>query len=233
MKVIFLQDVTNVARAGDLKDVADGYARNFLFPKKLAVLATPGELRKLELWRQSEERRQAVLEQEAEVLAQELRGVTVALKARAGAKDRIYGSVTNAAIAKEIKRLTGHDIDKHNIELEEPIRELGSHEVSIRLTRNVTATVNVLVEQKEEEEEGKEKKEKEKAKEPKKKKEEKAVEEKEQEQEPEPEPETELQEQEPELKPELELEPEPEPETQTEMQEQEPEPVSEEEEEKE
>ena len=171
MKVVFLQDVPNVASAGEVKKVANGYARNFLFPKKLAALATPAELQKLEYRRQADARRQAGLEQEAEALAEVLADLTVALKVRAGAKDRIYGSVTTAAIAKEIKRLSGHEIDKHNIELEEPIRELGSHQVAIRLTKNVTANVNVLVEAKEEEKEkepeGKEieKKEKEKGKE--------------------------------------------------------------------
>ncbi|TET75878.1 MAG: 50S ribosomal protein L9 [Dehalococcoidia bacterium] len=158
MKVIFLQDVPNVASAGEMKNVANGYARNFLFPKKLAALATPAELQKLESRHQADARRQVGLEQEAEALAQVLADLTVALKVRAGAKGRIYGSVTTAAIAKEIKRLSGQEIDKHNIEIEEPIRELGSHQVSIRLTKNVTANVSVLVEAKEEEKEkGKEK----------------------------------------------------------------------------
>ena len=159
MEVIFLQDVPNVASAGDVKTVANGYARNFLFPKKLAALATPAELQKLESRRQADAHRQAGLEQEAEALAQVLGDLTIALKVRAGAKDRIYGSVTTTAIAREIKRLSGHEIDKRNIELEEPIRELGSHQVPIRLTKNVTANVNVLVEAKEEKEKekGKEK----------------------------------------------------------------------------
>jgi large subunit ribosomal protein L9 len=162
MKVIFLQDVPSVASAGDVKTVANGYARNFLFPKKLAALATPAELKKLESRLQADARRQAGLEQEAEALAQVLGNLTIALKVRAGAKDRIYGSVTTAAIAKEIKRLTGHAIDKHDIELEEPIRELGSHQVPIRLTKNVTANVSVLVEAKEEEKEKEQEKEQEK-----------------------------------------------------------------------
>ena len=165
MEVIFLQDVPNMASAGDVKTVANGYARNFLFPKKLAVLATTAELQKLESRHQADARRQAGLEQEAEALAEVLADLTVALKVRAGTKDRIYGSVTTAAIAKEIKRLIGHEIDKHNIELEEPIRELGSHQVSIRLTKNVTANVNVLVEAKEEKEKEQEEEKKEKEKE--------------------------------------------------------------------
>ena len=225
MKVVFLQDVPSVAQAGEVKDVANGYARNFLFPKKLAALATPGEMRRLEDRQQSESRRQAVLEHEAEALAQELGGITVTLKVRSGTTGRIYGSVTNTAIAREIKRLTGHDIDKHVIELEEPIKVLGSHQVSLKLTRNVTATVNVLVEQKEEEaEEKKEKKPKEKVKaeEPKKKKKEKKpVADKETEPEEEPVAEEPAEEEEPEPEPELEQEeaeasaegePEPEPE---------------------
>lgn len=164
MRVIFVQDVPNVASAGDLKEVADGYARNFLFPKKLAIIATPAELQKLESRRQANARRQASVEQEAEALAQVLTDLTVALKVRAGTRDRIYGSVTSADIAKEIERLIGHEIDKRNIELEEPIRELGSYQVSIRLTKNVTANVSVLIEPEKEQEteaKGTEKKEKE------------------------------------------------------------------------
>jgi large subunit ribosomal protein L9 len=150
MKVVFLQDVPSVASAGTVKEVASGYARNFLFPKKLAALATASELKKLDSQREADARRQATLEQEAEALAQVLNGLDIALKVRAGTKGRIYGSVTNAAISKEIKRISGQDVDKHSIEIEEPIRELGSHQVSIRLTKNVSATVNVLVEPKEE-----------------------------------------------------------------------------------
>jgi large subunit ribosomal protein L9 len=156
MKVVFLQDVPNVASAGDVKKVADGYARNYLFPKKLAVLATPGEMKQLESRSQADARRQATVEQEAQAFAQVLEELTVAIKVRAGTKDRIYGSVTNAAIAKELKRLTGQNIDKHSIEIEQPIKVLGSHKVSVKLTKNVAAAVSILVEPKEVKEEEKE-----------------------------------------------------------------------------
>ncbi|UCG82895.1 MAG: 50S ribosomal protein L9 [Dehalococcoidia bacterium] len=156
MKVVFLQDVPNVASAGTVKKVADGYARNYLFPKKLAVLATPAEMQKLEARSLANARRQAEVEQEAQAFAQVLEELTVVLKVRAGTKDRIYGSVTNTAIAKEIKRLTGHDLDKHIIEIEQPIKVLGSHKVSVKLTKNVTAALNILVEPKEVKEEEKE-----------------------------------------------------------------------------
>ena len=145
MKVVFLEDVPDVAMAGDTKEVASGYARNFLFPKKLAVLATTAELQKVEARHKAEARRQERQEQEAEGVAEELGALTLTLKVRVG-KDRIYGSVTSTAIAREIKKLTGREIDKHTIELEKPIRQLGSHQVPIRLAKNVTASVNVIVE---------------------------------------------------------------------------------------
>ena len=146
MKVVFLQDVPNVARAGDVKDVADGYSRNYLIPKKLAVVATSAELNRLESQRKAEVRRQARTEQDAEAFAKVLQDTTVVLKMRAGTKDKLYGSVTSADIAKEIKKLTKQDIDKRKIELEEPIRDLGSHQISIKLTKDTTATVHVVIE---------------------------------------------------------------------------------------
>jgi large subunit ribosomal protein L9 len=154
MKVVFVEDVPNVASAGDVKKVADGYARNYLFPKKLAALATEAELRKLDSRHQAEKRREDSQEQEARALAQILEELTVNLKARAGTKNRIYGSITNAAIVKELKRLTGQSIDKHAVEIGEPIKELGEHKVAVKLTTNVSATVRVVVEAKEEAEKG-------------------------------------------------------------------------------
>ena len=147
MKVVFLQDVPNVARAGSVKEVADGYFRNFLLPRKLAAVATPAELQRLEVQRQSAARRDAKLEQDAEAFARVLQDTTVVLKMRAGTKEKLYGSVTSQDISREIKKLTKQDIDKRKIELTEPIRELGSHQVSIKLSKDVTAIVNVVVEQ--------------------------------------------------------------------------------------
>lgn len=146
MKVIFLEDVPNVASAGEVKDVKDGYCRNYLLPRKLAVVATPAELKKLEAHKEAAARRQDRLGKEAESLAQALEQLTINLKVRVGEEDRVYGSITSADIAKEIKGLSGHDIDKRKIELAEPIRELGTHQVPIKLSRDVTANVNVVVE---------------------------------------------------------------------------------------
>ncbi|MDY6893736.1 MAG: 50S ribosomal protein L9 [Chloroflexota bacterium] len=147
MKVVFLQDVANVANTDDVKEVANGYAKNFLFPRKLAVPATPAELQKVEARNQALARRETRSEQEAEALSQELANTNITIKVRTGAKDRLYGSITNADIAKEIKKLSGHEIDKRHIELQTPIRELGSYQIPIKLTKNVTATISVHIEQ--------------------------------------------------------------------------------------
>ena len=147
MKVVFLEDVPNVAKAGDIKEVADGYSRNYLIPRKLAVPATASELKKVEVLRASGARREAKTEKEAEAFANVLKDITVVIRMRAGTKDKLYGSVTSADIAREIKKLTKQDVDKRKIELPEPIRELGIYEVSVKLSKDVTATVNVVVEQ--------------------------------------------------------------------------------------
>jgi len=174
VKVVFLQDVPHVAKAGDVKDVADGYSRNYLLPKGLAVAATPAELKKLEVQKQANARREVRTEQEAEDFVKVLQDTTVVLKMRAGTKERLYGSVTTADIAREIKKLTKHDVDKHKIELAEPIRELGSHQVSIKLIKDIAATVNVVVEQEAEPETKPEKKQEKKPAKKKEKKEEAA-----------------------------------------------------------
>ena len=147
MKVVFLEDVPNVAKAGDIKEVADGYSRNYLIPRKLAVPATSSELKKVEVLRATGARREAKTEKEAEAFAKTLQNITVVIRMRAGTKDKLYGSVTGADIAREIKKLTKQDVDKRKIELPEPIRELGIYEVSVKLSKDVTATVNVVVEQ--------------------------------------------------------------------------------------
>ena len=147
MKVVFLEDVPNVAKAGDIKEVADGYSRNYLIPRKLAVPASSSELKKGEVLRAAGSRREAKTEKEAEAFAKTLQDITVVIRMRAGTKDKLYGSVTSADIAREIKKLTKQDVDKRKIEMGEPIRELGIYKVSVKLSKDVTATVNVVVEQ--------------------------------------------------------------------------------------
>ncbi len=142
MKVIFLQDVPRVAKAGDIKEVASGYGRNFLIPKKLAMLAKPG-VTVVELERQK--KATAQVHTEAARLAGELETKEITLKARVGVDERLYGSVTSADIADELESSFGLTIDKRKIELDEPIRQLGSYEITVRLAQDVVPKVRVTV----------------------------------------------------------------------------------------
>jgi large subunit ribosomal protein L9 len=141
MKVIFLQDVPNVAKAGEIKEVAAGYGRNFLIPRKLAALASPQATSQVRTSAQV----QAGTDQELVELAHKLEGKEVSLKARAGAKERLYGSITSADIAAGLEKVTGIAVDKRKIELEEPIRQLGSYELTIRLGKDITPKIKVSV----------------------------------------------------------------------------------------
>jgi large subunit ribosomal protein L9 len=146
MKVLLTETVDNLGSAGEIKKVADGYARNFLIPKGLAVPATEGALKQAELRRQAETRRQKREEVKAESLAGTLSQVTLTFQAKAGETDKLYGSITNADIAEALERETGQAIDKRKVELEEPIRELGSYYVPIKLLPDLAPRITVIVE---------------------------------------------------------------------------------------
>jgi len=151
MKVIFIQDVPNVARAGEVKEVASGYGRNFLIPKKLALPASSPAISVIEAQRKISTRNQQQTEAEVVELANQLDGREVFLKAQVGAKDRLYGSITNADVAAELESATGLVIDKKKIELAKPIHQLGSYEVTIRLAKDVIPKIKVTVTEEEKE----------------------------------------------------------------------------------
>ena len=144
MKVILSEDVANLGKMGATVNVADGYARNFLLPRKLAVRADSGSARQIEhetrVIRRREEKQRAVLA----ALAKTLEGVTVEIKARAGEEDKIFGSITTAHIADKLAEL-GHQIDRKTIVLEEPIKALGIFGVPVRLASGIEATIKVWV----------------------------------------------------------------------------------------
>jgi large subunit ribosomal protein L9 len=146
MRVLLIETVDNLGSAGQVKKVADGYARNFLIPKGLAVPVTAGTLKQAELRRQAEARRQQRAKVEAESLAKTLSQVTLTFQVKAGEKDKLYGSITNADIAEALEREIGQVIDKRKVELEEPIRELGSHYVPIKLLPDLAPRITVIVE---------------------------------------------------------------------------------------
>lgn len=149
MEVLLLKDVDQLGHAGDVKKVSDGYARNYLLPRGLAVMATPGAIKQAGQHREASARRQVRVASEAQSLAQALDGVTVNLKARAGEGDRLYGSITNANIAAALSTKIGREVDKRKIELEEPLRELGTHAVTVHLAPGAEAKVTVVVEREE------------------------------------------------------------------------------------
>ena len=152
MQVIFLEDIANVARAGDVKEVRTGYARNYLLPKKLAVAATAQEMARLESIRKAGLERQSKLKEGAQALAERLEGTSVVLKARSGPTGRLYGAITNAMVAQELSTLMDVEIDRRDVILEDAIHELGSFEAKVRLHPELMATVSLTVESMEEQE---------------------------------------------------------------------------------
>ena len=145
MRVVFLEDVQGVAQGGEVKEVKNGFARNYLIPKSLAVPATHNALQRVErLTRQAETDRLKRLK-DTRALAEELDGVQVNIEMRAGASGQLFGSVTTSIIADELSKLTDRKIDRRTVELAEPIRELGASDVTIRLLPEFDASVKVLV----------------------------------------------------------------------------------------
>ncbi|MFH1775534.1 MAG: 50S ribosomal protein L9 [Chloroflexota bacterium] len=145
MRVIFLQDVLNVAKAGEVKDVADGYGRNYLIPLKLAMLANAPAVGLEKARREIATSTQARTEASLAEMAEQADGVEITLEARAGAKDRLYGSITSADIAAELEKSIGQAIDKKKIELAEPIHKLGGYDVTIRLAKGIVSKIRVNV----------------------------------------------------------------------------------------
>lgn len=148
MKVIFLESVPRVAKSGEIKDVADGYARNYLLPRKLAVIAGPQAMKLVEIQLKKKARVQAETEAEMKELARQLESKEVVLKAKAGADEKLYGSVTSADIAEELAK-AGLNIDKRKIELAEPIHQLGSYEIEVKLTGEIVPKIKVTVQSEE------------------------------------------------------------------------------------
>lgn len=141
------KDVENVGRAGDVKEVADGYGRNFLLRRKLAVPAGKGVEAEAKRLRDAAVRRETKDKAEAQALADQIGNKTVVVRLKVGAEDKAFGSITNQDIATALKAQHRVEIDRHKIDLKEPIKTLGEHQVALRLYRDVDAHVNVIVTQ--------------------------------------------------------------------------------------
>lgn len=144
MKVLLLEDVYNLGRAGDIKKVADGYGRNFLLPQNLAVLATPGALKQADHIREQANTRRTALNQELGGIAEQLAEVELTFPAKASETGKLYGSITTQMIADRIKEDLGFDIDRRQLDTQ-PIRSLGEHKVNARLTVDLIPEIKVLV----------------------------------------------------------------------------------------
>jgi len=145
MRVVFLENVPGIAKTGDVKEVADGYARNYLIPRKLASLVTSQATSRLEAQLDSRVKKQAKMAENLSQVADQLNGKEITIKVKVGAKGRLYGSITSADIAAELSRATGVEIDKRKVELSETIRELGSYDVAIRLAKDTLPKIKVIV----------------------------------------------------------------------------------------
>jgi len=147
MKVVFIQEVQGMAQIGEVKEVADGYGRNYLLPKKLALLATPGAMRQAEVQRKVEAAHLARMDAEMTELAKRLEGTGITIKVKAGAEGKLFGSVTTADIAQGLLQVANVEVDRRKIDLEEPIKQVGTYEVIVRLTKTVATRIKVSVEQ--------------------------------------------------------------------------------------
>lgn len=148
MKVILLQDVKALGKRGDVKEVADGYARNFLLNKKLALAATPQNLKNLAVEQKKQADKAAAELAEAKRLAAELAKLTITMPVKAGDGGRLFGSVTNKEVADAISAKVGVELDKRKVEIKDPIKTLGETEVLVKLHTEVHQKVKIVIEQK-------------------------------------------------------------------------------------
>lgn len=144
MKLILTNDVEKLGKRGAVVNVSDGYGRNFLIPRKLAVAATPGNLKKVEQEAKSIKVKEAKEEKDAVAMKESLEKVSITIPMKAGEGDVLFGSVTSADIASSLEK-EGYTVDKRKVELEEPIKRLGHYEVPVKLFRSVVAQVKVWV----------------------------------------------------------------------------------------
>lgn len=149
MQVLLKKNVPDLGKAGEIKNVADGFARNFLFPRNLAVVATPGAIKQAEVRKEAVARREERTLSEAQAQASLLDGVMVTFQARAGDTDRLYGSITTGNIAEALSKEIGQEVDRRKIVLEEPLKELGTHAITVRLAPEAEAKVTVVIEREE------------------------------------------------------------------------------------
>jgi large subunit ribosomal protein L9 len=152
MKVVLLKDIPGKGRAGEIKEVSKGYAKNFLLPRGLALVATPTVMKQVESRLEKEKLEESVDQEKLVELAQQIEGKELRFKARMGAGERLFGSITAADVAEELSRTIGSVVDKKKIDIEKPFRQAGSYEILVKLATDIKPRVTVVVEEEEEKE---------------------------------------------------------------------------------
>jgi len=147
LKVMLTKDVENVGLAGDVKEVADGYGRNYLIPRRLAVLAGKGAEAEARRLREATARREAKERDEARDLAELIDNKTVVVRLKVGAEDKVFGAITNDDVATALRLQHQVDVDRRKIDIKDPLKQLGEHQVPLRLHREVTAHINLIITQ--------------------------------------------------------------------------------------
>jgi len=173
MKVVLLEDLPGKGRAGDIKEVNKGYAKNFLLPRGLAMIATPTVIKQGEARLEREKLEENVDRDKLVELAQQIEGREINLKARMGVGERLFGSITAADVAEELSRAIGSVIDKKKIDMEKPLHQAGSYEIGVRLAGDLKPQITLVIEEEKETETETEKKAEKKKEKDKKKEEEK------------------------------------------------------------
>ncbi len=146
MKVVLTQEVKGLGQPGQIKEVADGYARNYLLPQGLATIATPGTIKEVEQRQAAEKKRQDKLDEEMRSIGKKMDGTNISVRSKVGEGGKLYGSITTQDIAEALEKQAGQTVDKRKIEIEEPIRHVGSYQIPVKLSKNVTANINLTVE---------------------------------------------------------------------------------------
>ena len=173
MRVVLLEDLPGKGRAGDIKEVNKGYAKNFLLPRGLAMVATPTVIKQGEARLEREKLEGSVDRDKLVELAQQIEGREINLKARMGVGERLFGSITAADVAEELSRAIGSVIDKKKIDMDKPLHQAGSYEIGVRLAGDLKPQITVVIEEEKETETETEKKAEKKKEKGKKKEEEK------------------------------------------------------------
>ncbi len=150
MKVVLLEDLPGRGKAGEIKEVSNGYARNFLLPRGLALLATPTIIKQVESRLEQEKLEESIDRDKLGELAQQIEGKEIHFQARMGAGERLFGSITAADVAEKLSQAIGSVIDKKKIDIEKSLRKTGSHQVAVKLASDLNPQITVVIEEEKE-----------------------------------------------------------------------------------